>query len=885
MTRLSPLPHRARGWLTGLAITTAIVASTVTRAADYAKTVLQDRPLGYWRMEETEGTSAADASGNGIHGVYGCNKGDQWLPILGQPSATPSLGRAVDLRTGALGRVLVEDDRFGWTGAGAVEAWVKVTNDGYGNQRIISTEAHGGQAGWALTLDGSNAEGWTLSLTVAGRGTYSASPAAVAANTWNHVVVSTDTERTASLYVNGELVGTAPGAAEPAPGTAGLRIGSPGAPTWTGEFVLFGLVDEVACYDHELPAGRVMAHFEAAEYTPPDPDAVAWGQAITVVAGREPYTDETEGHIVVGVADGAPNGLRAEILRGEQTVADERDIPPGARTLIPIALADLAEGTNALTCRVRLNEGEALDKGVRLVKLPPKADEVKVDRIARGVIVDGLPQVPYGFYSDADPGTLPDDEIVNGFNLISPYWSVREERSPDEFGAIRDQMDRCAAVGMKVNYHLNRPAALPGSNEKRAAIRAEVEAFRDHPALLSWYIADEPDYGLPFSVVRETYEFVKRLDPYHPVTLVVASSLNLRDYAAATDILMVDPYPIPHSTVTDVGDLVDEARRLTGGCVPIWVVPQAFGGGEGTPREPSAGEERVMTYLALLNGATGVQYFVRRAPLGNPKSPIVWSECRTMAMEVQELAPALLSGQSGPDVSAEPNTIQARAFVERGMLTLIAVNPENAPTMCRLTVEGSEYSGSADVPFEFRQVDVAGGVIDEPIDALDTRVYRIPYGPQPAEDLTPDPGNLTLNASWEAMVTAGTPANCYASGGADQAATAMVDPRVARHGRHSLRLTTPSEGGGMTMHPYWVTLESDKQYRMSIWARGARPGLRFEMSLRGIGEEQFELGTEWREFELVATAEEALKMAHLDLRLLSAGTAWFDLLQVVPAER
>ena len=109
-------------------------------------------------MEETEGASAADTSSNDIHGVYACTTGDRWLPILGRPSATPALGRSVDLRNGALGYVLVDDNRFGWSGAGAVEAWVKVTDDGHGSQRIISTEEYGGQAGWALRLDGSNAD-------------------------------------------------------------------------------------------------------------------------------------------------------------------------------------------------------------------------------------------------------------------------------------------------------------------------------------------------------------------------------------------------------------------------------------------------------------------------------------------------------------------------------------------------------------------------------------------------------------------------------------------------------------------------------------------------------------------------------------------------------
>ena len=36
----------------------------------YANTVKQDRPIGYWRLGELSGTSAADQSGNGLNGTY-----------------------------------------------------------------------------------------------------------------------------------------------------------------------------------------------------------------------------------------------------------------------------------------------------------------------------------------------------------------------------------------------------------------------------------------------------------------------------------------------------------------------------------------------------------------------------------------------------------------------------------------------------------------------------------------------------------------------------------------------------------------------------------------------------------------------------------------------
>jgi hypothetical protein len=41
-----------------------------TAGADYRAAVMADTPSGYWRLDETSGTAAADASGNGNAGTY-----------------------------------------------------------------------------------------------------------------------------------------------------------------------------------------------------------------------------------------------------------------------------------------------------------------------------------------------------------------------------------------------------------------------------------------------------------------------------------------------------------------------------------------------------------------------------------------------------------------------------------------------------------------------------------------------------------------------------------------------------------------------------------------------------------------------------------------------
>jgi len=92
----------------------------------------------------------------------------------------------------------------------------------------------------------------------------------------------------------------------------------------------------------------------------------------------------------------------------------------------------------------------------------------------------------------------------------------------------------------------------------------------------------------------------------------------------------------------------DAARQLSEafkGKKPVWIVPQAFGGGEWWEREPTLQEIRAMTYQSIIRGARGIQFFVRQGLNLFPKSTATWNECGRMALEIAELTPWLLSDE------------------------------------------------------------------------------------------------------------------------------------------------------------------------------------------------------------------------------------------------
>jgi hypothetical protein len=140
-----------------------------------------------------------------------------------------------------------------------------------------------------------------------------------------------------------------------------------------------------------------------------------------------------------------------------------------------------------------------------------------------------------------------------------------------------------------------------------------VTKFRDHPALLAWYIADEPELkSLTPEMLRLQTDQVIAHDGVHPTCMAVVRPRFVTQYRDACHIVMLDQYPIPHQPLTWLSDSLDEAR-IEVGMERTWAVIQAFGGDEyaaqGWPVFPSFNEMRSLAYLAIVHDAQGLFFF------------------------------------------------------------------------------------------------------------------------------------------------------------------------------------------------------------------------------------------------------------------------------------
>ncbi len=620
--------------------------------------------------------------------------------------------------------------------------------------------------------------------------------------------------------------------------------------------------------------------------------AVDVAKILSAVPGVSPYTSERQGEIIVRIAETVP-------LNGCSVVVGGRDFPrremkpDGREVVVPFDLAPLANGLHQVDVRLLRGRDVIGHTTARFVKAPPAAHEVKIDYRTRGLIVDGRPFFPFGFYTHNgrfyDTYTaklLPDLEAPFKFNLIAPYhnfnWDDRVKFRPQ----IRKFLDRCRDVGMMMHYDIRALTDQPISEENWKQIADEINAMKDHPAVLCWYLSDEPaGRGLSADRFVDRYPRLKQLDPYHPTTIVFCVPHKAPEYLKGFDIIMVDPYPIPNSSVVTVANTVDLVLRDSGGEMPVWCVPQAFGGGEWWGREPTPAEERCMTYLAIVHGATGIQYFIRRPPHNNPFVPQLWGEIRRMAQEIRELTPVLLSHESRPKVEVvEPEgQVHAAAWAYKGRVVVIAVNTQAQPATMTLRCSAQASDRRADVLWEQRTVPVSdAGEITDIIDGFGVRIYQLWTGPRPDYAM---PGNLLHNGSFEQQTNVGYPDYFYVGQGQDFAASWGTDSREAHHGDHSLFIRCPTDGKGPGVISYPMRLKPGR-YQLTAWVKYDRDGASAKIGVKGFKNaplRDVKVGSQWQQVTVEFEVPPKTRWVHAYFEALSKGVLWVDEAFVRPA--
>ena len=236
-----------------------------TPTDSYGKAVYNDSPELYWRLDDTSGPTAADASGNNATGVY---SGGVTYQV---PSpVTGSNGTAVtfDGSSGTIGSSQQYSDPTVYS----EEAWFNTTTThggkiiGFGNQQSGNSSSYDRHV---YMLD----NGQLVFGTWTGQENIAQTTNSYNDGQW-HYMVATQGPDGMKLYVDGQLQATNP-QTQAQSYTGYWRVG--GDSDWGGDSPYFaGTIDEVAVYPYELTQAQVQTHYTASPVAPKLPPTASF---------------------------------------------------------------------------------------------------------------------------------------------------------------------------------------------------------------------------------------------------------------------------------------------------------------------------------------------------------------------------------------------------------------------------------------------------------------------------------------------------------------------------------------------------------------------------------------------------------------------------------
>ena len=370
--------------------------------------------------------------------------------------------------------------------------------------------------------------------------------------------------------------------------------------------------------------------------------------------------------------------------------------------------------------------------------------------------INGTPTFMLGFLR-ADP------EALKGtpFNFCAP----QELLQPD-----MELVDKCAEYGLWTSVNLT--ATLRSVAPDSAVYFAQK--YKDHPALFSYYLCDEPDHASPSAtseapVIARATQILREADPNHPTQALVIPwcSSNIYRYRDTVDILSADRYAVRGTK--DNAELWTVYRAnmamkqsATDGQVNIFT-PLARGN---ITRE----ENWSQAYMCVVAGAGGIMWF----HFGGAKAR--WDDFLELGQELRSIEEFLVGVALERGLAFENDTLPefksgrtvhknfrqirgiGHASADRTALITVNITPNPARNV-RITAPFLAHAKEARVMFEDRTVTVANGVIIDNYAGLERHVYvvdGIPNGvePRPVPEVG-GPHVTSAGAAWRSQSTIG----------------------------------------------------------------------------------------------------------------------------------
>jgi hypothetical protein len=296
-------------------------------------------------------------------------------------------------------------------------------------------------------------------------------------------------------------------------------------------------------------------------------------------------------------------------------------------------------------------------------------------------------------------------------------------------------LDACREHGLQAFIGFDR-ARLQAEDEDFVGER--VGQLSHRPALLAWYLFDEPDLPhqyVPPDQLRRLYRLIQRLDPLHPVIVTVAQRNLMPEYDGSYDVYWSMDYSTPAKNLANLEYHRSQLRPE----VPLMSIVHCYDNAQrqghgmefdSSRFQPTPAQMHACAFMQIVHGSSGLCWWWWGQGSGLfmtvAHAPAAWAGLRETVRQIRALGPVLeaqIPVRTWIEKVGEDREIHCweKALPERTVI--IAVNRDDQP--CAATLRAPGLRGTVPVLFEDRSVSAANGQVTDTFAGWAVHVYEV----------------------------------------------------------------------------------------------------------------------------------------------------------------
>lgn len=298
-----------------------------------------------------------------------------------------------------------------------------------------------------------------------------------------------------------------------------------------------------------------------------------------------------------------------------------------------------------------------------------------------------------------------------GFNVVES-WMPKPE-------SYKRFLDYCAKNNIYSNCVLKRI-----TGEKLQSLMA---AIKDHPAIVSWDIEDEPSIrNITPEKLAPCVSEMRAFNTGKPFRISFADDTVIPKYKHLCELVAAHEYAIPFAGLAKMG----EATRAVVKNFPLprkhspQITTQSWIHWHDETRRPQTVEQtKSLAWISIVNGAKGLFWYSFR-DIGSWETrsvPHLWSTFKGLNAQLFELEDVILGKRTV--VKCAPATVEAAVFTNGKRTVLIAVN--TAKAAANVTIPAIPGKNMTELYADGAKVAVKGGKAAFAIPAETTRIFEI----------------------------------------------------------------------------------------------------------------------------------------------------------------